>query len=276
MKLSIAISPCPNDTFIFYGLICGKIKIPGVDFDFHFMDIEELNLGAINQQYDVCKISFALAPEIANNYDMLTAGSALGLGCGPILITPHPLPYQLLENNRIAVPGKHTTAFFLFNHFYPQHKNITQILFSTIEEQLQKNKFDAGVIIHESRFTFKEKELSQLVDFGELWTSKYNLPIPLGGIAISTIIGNELKSLVNLAIRQSIEYAYQNKTETLTFCSKYAQEMSPKVMLEHINLYVNQYSVNLGDDGKAAIVKLFDTKTNKNSCNFTTSIKFID
>ncbi len=144
-KYSIAISPCPNDTFIFYALINRKILNPDIEFDFYFFDIEELNLAAINHDYNICKISYALIPQISANYNLLTSGGALGRGCGPLLITHHLAPFQMNPDYKVTLPGKHTTAAFLFTHFFPQCQQLTFQLFSTIEEQLQLHNFDAGV-----------------------------------------------------------------------------------------------------------------------------------
>lgn len=275
-KLSLAISPCPNDIFIFYALIHNKIGLENIELEVHYHDIEELNLGAINQQFDLCKISYALMPSVAQNYNILTAGGALGKGCGPLLISPFPLN-ELQSQHCVVLPGKHTTAAALFNHFYPQIKNKTYQLFSTIEPALQRHEFDAGVIIHESRFTYKEKGLHLVSDLGALWESRYQLPIPLGGIVIRKNIEQEIQHQINKAIARSIEYAWQNIDEVLEFCRCHAQEIDKKVMMEHILLYVNDYSIQLGDQGKLAIKKLFSTHQDENSCNFAIeNLEFID
>lgn len=275
-KLSLAISPCPNDVFIFYALIQNKIELKDVEFEVHYYDIEELNLGAINQQFDLCKISYALVPEIAKNYNILTAGSALGKGCGPLIISPHETPFELRPQHSVVLPGKHTTAAALFSHFYPQITNTTHQLFSTIETVLQNHRFDAGVIIHESRFTYKDKGLSLITDLGSLWESRYQMPIPLGGIIIRKSIGEKIQHQINNAIIKSIEYAWQNIDEVLDFCRYHAQEINKKVIMEHIRLYVNKYSLNIGEEGKSAIRLLFTTHQDENNCNFAKEIEFID
>ncbi len=275
-KLSIAISPCPNDTFIFYALIKRKILNTEIEFDFHYFDIEELNLATINQNHDICKVSYALIPQISANYNLLTSGGALGRGCGPLLITHYPEPFQMSPEYKVVLPGKHTTAAFLFSHFFPQCWQLSYQLFSTIEDQLQLHHFDAGVIIHENRFTYQLKGLNKVIDLGEIWEERYHLPIPLGGIVVSKKIDISIQILVNQLIKESIEYAWNNLEEVLEFCKCYAQEMSKEVMLAHIHLYVNEFSKGLNKEGKMAIEKLFTTKENENSCIFVPTIQFID
>jgi 1,4-dihydroxy-6-naphthoate synthase len=276
MKLSLAISPCPNDVFIFYALIHNKVGLKDISFEVHFLDIEELNLGALNQQFDLCKISYALVPEIAKNYNILTAGSALGKGCGPLIISPHQSPFNLRPEHSVVLPGKHTTAAALFSHFYPQITKTTHQLFSAIEPALQRHEYDAGVIIHESRFTYTDKGLTLVTDLGDLWESRYQIPIPLGGIIIRKSIEREIQHQINEAIVKSIEYAWENPDEVLDFCRVHAQETEPSVMKEHIRLYVNNYSLNIGEEGKSAIRMLFKTHQNENSCNFASDLEFID
>jgi 1,4-dihydroxy-6-naphthoate synthase len=275
-QLSLAISPCPNDVFIFYALIRNKVNVKDIEFDVHFRDIEELNLGAINQQFDLCKISYALVPEIAKSYTILTAGSALGKGCGPLIISPHQTPFELQPRHSVVLPGIHTTASALFSHFYPQMKNTSHQLFSTIEPALQRHEFDAGVVIHESRFTYRDKGLSLIADLGDLWENRYHIPIPLGGIIIRKAIDQGIQHQINEAIVKSIEFAWKNQDEALAFCKVHAQETDPDVMMDHIRLYVNDYSLNIGEVGKSAIRKLFKAHQNENSCNFASDLEFID
>lgn len=273
---NIAISPCPNDTFVFYALINNKIPMHGISLNFHFFDIEELNLGAINQQYGICKVSYALIPQISKDYDLLTSGGALGRGCGPLLITHHPEPFRLEPNHTAVLPGKHTTASFLFSHFFPDQQQVSYQLFSTIEQQLQLEHFDVGVIIHENRFTYQEKGLYLVADLGAEWEKRYQLPIPLGGIVVSKKIDFSIQKQINQMIKESITYAWENIDEVLQFCKCHAQEMDKDVMMAHINLYVNEYTKELNDEGKMSIEKLFMTKENKNSCIFVPTINFIE
>ena len=276
INLSLAISPCPNDIFIFYALIQNKIKLKDIKFEVSYSDIEELNMGAINQQFDLCKISYALVPEISKNYNILTTGSALGKGCGPLIISPHETPFELRPQHSVVLPGKHTTAATLFRHFYPQITNTTHQLFSSIETVLQNHRFDAGVIIHESRFTYKNKGLNLITDLGALWENRYQMPIPLGGIIIKKSIEEKTQHQINTSIVKSIEYAWRNIDEVSDFCKYHAQEIDKKVIMEHIRLYVNNYTLNIGEDGKSAIRMLFTTHQDENNCNFAKKIKFID
>lgn len=275
-RYSIAISPCPNDTFVFFALINHKIPMLGIEMNFHFLDIEELNLATINHRYDLCKISYALFPQVSGKYNLLTSGGALGRGCGPLLITHHPQSFQLNPEHRVVLPGQHTTASFLFSHFFPNHQQISHQLFSTIENQLQKHQFDAGVIIHESRFTYQQMGLKKLLDLGAAWEEHYHLPIPLGGIVINNFIPIDTQKQINQLIRNSIDYAWNHMEEVLEFCKCYAQEMDMEVMTSHIRLYVNEYSKSLNLDGKKAIEKLFTSKKNENSCIFVPPFQFID
>lgn len=275
MKYSIAISPCPNDTFIFYALIHQKIKLEDIDLLFSFKDIEELNLATINQNFDLCKISYALVPKIAQSYNILSAGGALGNGCGPLLIS-HEKGLTLEPIHTVVLPGENTTAYALFRHFYPNINKTAHQLFSKIEPALQQRKYDAGVIIHEGRFTYSEKDLFLITDLGSLWEKTYQLPIPLGGIVIKNRINLDIQHQINDAIVKSIEYAWANVDEVLTYCKSHAQELSKEVMMSHIELYVNKFSLNIGIEGKHAVKKLFAYQRDENSCNFASEIKFID
>lgn len=275
-KIKIAISPCPNDTFVFYALINKKITVENLEFEFSFLDIEQLNMGALNHEFDICKVSYALIPQLTHNYNLLSAGGALGKKCGPLLITHHHSPFQIDGNHNVVLPGKHTTAAFLFNHFYPNNKKMNNHVFSSIEDSLVQKQFDAGVIIHESRFTYGEKGLFLVADLGEKWETKYHLPIPLGGIIIDNKMDINVQKQINNAIKLSVDYAWEHKEEVLDFCKSYAQEMSESVMLDHIHLYVNEFTSSLNIEGKAAIEKLFLAHENENSCNFMTSIVFIE
>lgn len=275
-RYSIAISPCPNDTFVFYALINHKIPMHGIEMDFLFFDIEELNLATINHQFDLCKISYALVPKVSEKYNLLTSGGALGRGCGPLLITHHTQSFQLNPMHRVVLPGKHTTASFLFSHFFPNHQQVFHQLFSTIENQLQQHQFDAGVIIHESRFTYQQWGLNKLLDLGAAWEERYHLPIPLGGVVIKKSIHIDTQKQINQLIKNSIDYAWNHMEEVLEFCKCHAQEMDQEVMTAHIRLYVNEYTKSLGSNGKIAIEKLFTSKESENSCIFVPPFQFID
>lgn len=264
MKLSLGFSPCPNDTFIFDALIHAKIDTEGLSFEVSYEDVESLNQGALNQRLDVTKLSYHAFTTVLDNYVLLDAGSALGFGVGPLLICNKERASEIqdkIENQperlKIGIPGQLTTANFLLEIAYPQLQNKVEILFSEIEDALINKEIDLGLIIHENRFTYQDKGLHKIQDLGEYWESKTQCAIPLGGIVIRRELDTELKQKVNRLIRKSVEYAFENPESSLDFIKQHAQNMREDVIYKHIELYVNQYSINLGDTGKQAIETLF-------------------
>lgn len=254
MKLSLGFSTCPNDTFIFDAMVNGKIDTYGIEFELIMTDVEELNHLVINHKIDISKVSFNTFGYVLDKYKLLNSGSALGFGCGPLLISKNILSdFDTNYHYSIGIPGKYTTANFLFSLFYPKHQKKTSMIFHEIESQLIYNDLDAGVIIHENRFTYAQKGLNKIVDLGELWERNTNFPIPLGGIAIKNNVEPNLQLLIDKILRNSVEFAFKNSQDTLSFVSKFAQEMDPNVMKKHIDLYVNNFSIDLGDEGKSAI-----------------------
>lgn len=257
-KISIGFSPCPNDTFIFYALVNKKIDTDGYDFDIHLCDVEELNKKAFSNDLDITKLSYYSYAQVANNYILLDSGSALGKGCGPLLISTKGNTSLDLSTCKVAIPGKNTTANFLLSIAYSEIKNKVEVLFSDIEEAILKNEVDAGVIIHENRFTYQQKGLDKIKDLGAHWEDLTHLPIPLGGIAISRKFDKDNQKKLSTLIRKSIEYAYENEEEVLNYVRQYAQEMDENVMKQHIQLYVNDYSLDLGEIGKKAIETMYE------------------
>ena len=257
MRLSLAISPCPNDTFMFDALIHHKIDTEGLKFDVVMSDVEELNRKAFESEHDVSKLSFHAISKLKDKYNILNSGAALGTDCGPILISKKNKT-DLKISSKIAIPGKYTTAYMLFKIAYPNFKNTYELVFSEIENAILSNSFDAGLIIHENRFTFQEKGLVKLLDLGEFWSQKTNLPIPLGGIAIDKKIDIQIQRKFDRVLKKSIEFAFANSSSSLTFVKSHAQEMDVNVMNSHIKLYVNDYSIDLGEKGREAIKKLYD------------------
>lgn len=251
-KITLAISPCPNDTFMFYGLIKNKIG-HDLDIDVTFLDIEELNQAALNNTYDVTKISFSLLAKISQNYWLLDHGSALGEGCGPLLISKSLNSISLDSDYHCLIPGKNTTANFLLSSLYPNIKQKEETLFSNIENKLKQGYAHLGLVIHETRFTYAANGFSKISDLGEEWEEKTGLPIPLGGIVASRALNKQLTRDISEAIEASIKYAYANETDALEYCKEYAQEMNTEVMKAHIDLYVNQYSLDLGVKGRQTI-----------------------
>lgn len=256
--LTLGFSPCPNDTFMFDALVNEKIDTNGFSFDVKLSDIEKLNQQAINGELDITKISFGVYLRIKDTYELLTAGSALGIGVGPLLISKKEFSNPQKEIKTVAIPGKNTTAYFLFKMFYPELNDIREIIFSDIERAVLEGEVDAGVIIHENRFTYQLKALKKVSDLGELWENKTGQPIPLGGIAIKRNLDDAIKRNVNALIRKSVEFAFANPEESSEYVAKHAQEMSEEVRKKHIQLYVNNFSIDIGEIGKNAILKFFD------------------
>ena len=264
MNLSLGFSPCPNDCFMFDAIVNRRIDLEGLAFTVRMEDVEALNKAAFAGDVDVTKLSYHAYAYCADRYALLDAGSALGRNCGPLLIANRAIsPREVAAGElRIAIPGKYTTANFLLGLAFPAAHNKTELVFSDIEGALLRDEFDAGVIIHENRFTYEEKGLRKIVDLGELWERDTGAPIPLGGIVISRALPDEVKRAVNRLVRRSVEYAFAHREASLPFVRAHAQEMREDVMYRHIDLYVNEYSVDLGADGRRAAEVLFDRARN--------------
>lgn len=255
-KIKLGLSPCPNDTFIFYAMLNNKIDCEGLHFEPVFADVESLNEKAFVNELPITKLSFHAWLYFQEKYSLLDSGAALGNGCGPILISKKELKDEELKIARIAIPGKHTTANLLLKIFYPFLQNKTELVFSEIENALLNDKFEAGVIIHENRFTYQAKGLIKICDLGERWETETHSPIPLGGIFTRTTDGSEFHLSINRIIKRSIEYAWLHEEETLQFVKQYSQEMSEAVMMQHIKLYVNEFTNSLGQTGMIALKNL--------------------
>jgi 1,4-dihydroxy-6-naphthoate synthase len=264
MKLTLGFSPCPNDCFIFDAMVHHKIDTEGLEFDVVMEDVEALNQRAFSKELDITKLSFHAFLYITNEYVLLKSGSALGFNCGPLLVGSSELVVRrMLEqynaelrtpnSELIAIPGKNTTANFLLSLAFPGVKNKTEVLFSDIEQGVLDGKYDAGLIIHESRFTYEQKGLKKIMDLGEFWESLIHAPIPLGGIVARRQYDNALLQKINRLIRKSVEYAFANPGDVMPYVRAHAQEMSEEVMKKHIGLYVNEFSIDLGDTGTKAI-----------------------
>lgn len=237
---------------MFYGLIKNKIG-HDIKVELTFLDIEELNQAALNTTYDVTKISFSLLAKVAARYCLLNSGSALGEGCGPLIISKSLSSISTESDYHCLIPGKHTTANFLLSALYPNITHKEETLFSNIESKLTAGYADLGLVIHETRFTYADNGFKKISDLGEEWEASTGLPIPLGGIVASKSLDKELQRDISNAIQESIKYAYANEKEALEYCRKYAQEMDTEVMKSHIDLYVNEYSLDLGVKGKQTI-----------------------
>ena len=258
MKLTFAYSPCPNDTFMFEPIVSGRIDTEGLRFEIHLADVEELNKSAFDDTYDITKLSFNAYTKLTPQYQLLNSGSALGRKCGPLLISKKQMSTEDVKNGNIAIPGKNTTANFLLSFAYPNLQNKSEMIFSEVESSVLSDKTDAGVIIHENRFTFQEKGLLQIKDLGEYWEEKTGYPIPLGGIVTRRRFTEELKQKIDRVIARSVAYALSNPESGNEYIRSHAQEMDIEVMKSHINLYVNDFSANIGKEGRGAIYHLFD------------------
>jgi 1,4-dihydroxy-6-naphthoate synthase len=260
MKLSLGFSPCPNDCFIFDAIVNRRIDLEGLEFAVHLADVEELNAAALAGQAQITKLSYHAYAFCADRYVLLDAGSALGRNCGPLLISKRAISRDEVAAGglRIAIPGRYTTANFLLGLAFPRAQRKTELLFSAIEGALLNGEFDAGLIIHENRFTYEAKGLEKIVDLGEFWESETGAPIPLGGIVVSRALPDEVNRAVNRVVRRSVEYAFAHRDASLPFVRRHAQEMSEEVMYRHIDLYVNEFSVDLGVEGRRAVEVLFD------------------
>ncbi|HYV91025.1 MAG TPA: 1,4-dihydroxy-6-naphthoate synthase [Chitinophagales bacterium] len=258
MKISVGFSPCPNDTFIFYALLNHKFNTGDLEFEPVIEDVEELNRRALRGEIAVTKLSFALFSQVESTYQLLNSGSALGNNCGPLLISKRAISEHEIAQCTVAIPGIHTTANFLFSFFYPVVKQKREMLFSKIENALLNEETDLGVIIHENRFTYQKKGLKKVADLGELWERKTNLPIPLGGIFAKKNLGEETIATIDHLIHESILYAFANPLEAIEYVKQYSQEMEEEVMWQHIRLYVNDFTVSLGDKGHAAVEKFLE------------------
>lgn len=259
-SVSLGYSPCPNDTFIFYALIHGKIATGGLSFNEVLLDVETLNRKALNEELDITKTSYAAYGRLRANYTLLRAGGALGRGCGPLVVAKHDYVMADLHNKRIAVPGKLTTAYLLLQLFDSSFRlhpaSFIEMPFHQIMDAVANEEVDAGLIIHESRFTYPSYGLKQILDLGEWWEKDTGLPIPLGCIIARRSLGDTLNMKIDHTIRQSVEYAFSRRTEPLTYIKQHSQELSDDVINKHIDLYVNNFSIDIGREGERAVSEL--------------------
>ena len=263
MQLSLGFSPCPNDTFIFDQMVHQQNE--DLQYAVHLEDVETLNQWAFEGKLDITKISYNAFLHLTDTYELLHAGSALGRGVGPLIITTKEKyeqikddPHTFLKNAHIAIPGQYTTANLLISLAFPEATNKTEVLFSEIEGKVLNGTFDAGLIIHENRFTYKERGLEKILDCGDWWEKTTGAAIPLGGIIIKKSLPQSVKEQVQTAIQSSVNNSWNQYPQLSTFITEHAQEMSEEVMRKHINLYVNDYSKSLGTEGQHAIQTLFE------------------
>jgi len=257
MKLSLGFSPCPNDTFIFEAMVHGRVDTEGVSFDWFLADVEELNRRAMEGTVDVTKMSFHAYALAAANYLILDSGSALGRSNGPLVVSRRRIYPDELENALIAIPGRYTTANLLFSIFWPGASRKREYLFSDIPEAVMSGEVDAGLIIHETRFTYQSLGLKKVADTGEYWEKMTDMPVPLGGIVVHRSVNEDIAAKVSRSIRRSIRYAWDDPSASVDFIRRNAREIDSIVTKEHISLYVNDFSLSLGQEGKSAIERLY-------------------
>jgi 1,4-dihydroxy-6-naphthoate synthase len=267
-RITLGFSPCPNDTFIFDALVNRKIDTEGLQFDAVLEDVQTLNEWALAGKLDLTKISYGVLPLVLDQYILLNSGGALGKGVGPLLVSKTGHSRERIPELQIAIPGQHTTAHLLFRLAFPAAAKKEFMIFSAIEAAVLNDRADAGVIIHENRFTYQQKGLLKLMDLGEYWEQTTGCPIPLGGIVARRDVDTDIQIKTDRLIRKSIEYAFQQYPAVTDYVKQHAQEMSEAVMRQHIELYVNEYSLGLGETGRQAVKELLklyergsDTKT---------------
>ena len=253
IKRSLGFSPCPNDTFIFDALVNHKIDTKDFYFEVVLEDVQTLNRWALDGKLDISKISYGVWPLLQKSYSLLDAGGALGKGVGPLLISKDNILLNDLNQLSIAIPGEQTTAHLLFSMAFPQARRKKFMVFSQIESAVLQGEVDCGVIIHENRFTYMQKGLVKQMDLGEFWEQKTKSPIPLGGIVMRNDFSPAERTILNSLIRESIEYAWLRYPLLSEYVTKHAQEMQETIMRKHIDLYVNQYSLSLGEEGRKAV-----------------------
>jgi len=278
MRLTLGASPCPNDCFVIDAIVHRRIDLEGLEFDVRLDDVEALNRAAFAGQLDVTKLSYHAFAFCADRFVALNAGSALGRHCGPLLISKRQIDPEEVAGGglAIAIPGKYTTANFLLGFAFPAAANRTEMVFSDIEGAVLSGAVDAGVIIHENRFTYPEKGLKKIIDLGEPWEQQTGFPIPLGGIVASRALPAEVIARVDRILRKSVEFAFANPEASLPFVREHAQEMSEEVMYQHIRLYVNVYSIDLGVDGRRAVTLLLERVAEQAPIPRTTEPLFVE
>lgn len=252
-KIRVGFSPCPNDTFMFDALVNGQIQHEQFEFDFIIADVEELNRKAFHGELDMTKLSVHAFGHVADRYSILNSGAALGHNCGPLLIGKNKIDLQDISSQICAIPGKYTTAFLLSRIFFPDLISTKEILFSEIEDAVLHESASLGLIIHESRFTFQDKGLIELADLGKYWYRDTGLPLPLGVIAIHKHLETDEQKKLNTLLNNSIQSAFAKKDCISDFVRSHAQSMSESVLKKHIDLYVNEFSLDLGPVGRSAI-----------------------
>lgn len=264
MTLTLGYSPCPNDTFIFHALTQGKLAGKEISFRETLEDVETLNRMALRGELDISKISYHTLGFLREDYCLLRSGGALGRGCGPLIVARKPLMPEELRGRSIAIPGMLTTAHLLMRLYDPMLKNVSAMPFDKIMDAVVGGAVDAGLIIHEGRFTYRRHGLHQIADLGQWWEEATGLPIPLGCIVAKRSLGNETIHEIDRLIRESILHARQHPDESAAYIKSHAQELEDKVIRKHIELYVNEFSEDLGEEGTRAVKEFLRRAEEKN------------
>lgn len=254
--IRLGISTCPNDTFAFHGLMTRAVDWRGLEFQVELIDIQQLNDRLFEGNFDVAKTSFHAALLLASETVVLPSGSALGFGVGPLLLSATPETVPSSPEQVTLCPGQHTTAALLFSLFHPNTTRIEHVVFSDIMPALQDRRADFGVCIHEGRFTWEQQGLGLVEDLGTRWESETNCPLPLGGIVAHRRLPPEATAKVQAVIRDSLDYALADRDATFPTMRKYAQEFDDEVLMKHVDLYVNDWTLDLGETGRTALAEL--------------------
>ena len=258
MHLKIAFSSCPNDTFMFHALVHGLVDTEGLSFDVDIYDVEELNARARRETYDATKLSYHGWFAVRDRYAMLSSGSALGWDCGPLLVRCADDADVLSRRPlKIAIPGTYTTGALLCALAYPGLGEQVPMLFSEIEGAVGRGEVDLGVLIHEGRFTYRDKGLELVCDLGAWWQDTSGCPIPLGGIAVRRSLGPEFAAVFDRVLHRSIQYAFAHPEASRDYVASYARELSAEIQRKHIDLFVNRFSLELGEEGRRAVDTLY-------------------
>ena len=257
-KIRLAFSSCPNDTFIFDAIANKRISLDGLDFEITVGDVEELNRKALAGELDITKLSFYAYAQMHERFELCESGSALGHGNGPLLVSKQRINPNEVRFLKIAIPGRHTTANFLLKHAYPGIAETHEYLFSKIEQAVLDGEVDAGVLIHEGRFTYQKKGLRLITDLGEYWEKTTGNPVPLGCIAMRRELPEETRRAFEQLLLKSIRYAIQNPFDSKEYMHQHAQSQSPEVILQHLTFFVNEYTIELGDEGRKAAKHFVD------------------
>jgi 1,4-dihydroxy-6-naphthoate synthase len=258
--LSLGYSPCPNDTFLFYALVHGKVDTGDLGFREVLVDVETLNQMALRSELDITKISYHAFGYLSEDYCLLRSGSAMGRNCGPLIVSKKNYNIQDLQGKKIAIPGRLTTANLLLQLFSQDYgitfSSIAEMPFHKIMNAVGREDMDAGLVIHEGRFTYPSYSLKKVIDLGEWWEKETGLPLPLGGILAKNNLGRDLIKEVDSIIKKSIEYSFNNRVEPKSYIKKHSQELADEVIEQHINLYVNKYSLDISEEGLSAVREL--------------------